>query len=232
MRAKLEAWCKEKKHAHILVFVGALIVFGTFVTREGLGDRWKEEAEEIQTARSFGTVEGREAGTIQQVFFLKEDIAKIKDVVTHGGMYKDEYYAFLLESNTTSADVRGSLARISPIIQVLPDRESLSVRRNSILTRLLTNTDEIIKLESIDPKSENGMAVYNRETQLSDDLFVLREDADKLRDEILKSAADREHRAQRLSRYAWWISAFLFAVGWTLGLVGKLYGVPEAAGGS
>jgi hypothetical protein len=28
-----------------------------------------------------------------------------------------------------------------------------------------------------------------------------------------------------------WISGFLFTLGWGLGLVGKLYGVPEAAGG-
>ncbi len=47
----------------------------------------------------------------------------------------------------------------------------------------------------------------------------------------LSEAEVIRRRDERLATRAWWLSMFLFTVGWGLGLLGKLYGVPEAAGG-
>src|SRR6266403_3978578 len=42
---------KKKRHANLLVFAGAFIVFVTYVVREGLYEHWTETAKSIETAR-------------------------------------------------------------------------------------------------------------------------------------------------------------------------------------
>lgn len=49
MKPTLEAWCK--KNSHSLIFSGALIVFLTFIIKEGLGEYWRETAGKIDMAQ-------------------------------------------------------------------------------------------------------------------------------------------------------------------------------------
>jgi hypothetical protein len=56
-------------------------------------------------------------------------------------------------------------------------------------------------------------------------------DTGNLEHHVLDDAEETRRRNETKSRYAWWISAALFSLGWGLGLVGKLYGVPEVGSG-
>jgi len=49
---------------------------------------------------------------------------------------------------------------------------------------------------------------------------------------VFEQAKTRLRLFKKWTDWSWWISAFLFALGWGLGLLGRLYGVPEAAGGN
>jgi len=49
MWKKIESFVR--KHSHMFVFFGALIVFLTFVAKEGLANRWEHNAEMINRAR-------------------------------------------------------------------------------------------------------------------------------------------------------------------------------------
>jgi hypothetical protein len=50
-----------------------------------------------------------------------------------------------------------------------------------------------------------------------------------LSENVLEHARVIRTRNAQYSIVSWWMSAFLFALGWTIGLVGKLYGVSGAA---
>jgi|SRR5215468_8467793 len=40
----------SKKRSHLLTFVGALIVFSTFITKEGIVEHWKDTVSAVDTA--------------------------------------------------------------------------------------------------------------------------------------------------------------------------------------
>jgi len=67
--------------------------------------------------------------------------------------------------------------------------------------------------------------------EFSGSLDDFRWDADKLAEEILLRADQTIERNEHRARFAWWISTVLFAIGWSLALIGRLYGVHEAGGG-
>jgi hypothetical protein len=54
---------------------------------------------------------------------------------------------------------------------------------------------------------------------------------DRLQKDILADAKNTRGINLKYSGWAWWTSFFLFAFGWALGLVGKLYGVRETVSG-
>lgn len=72
-------------------------------------------------------------------------------------------------------------------------------------------------------------ALDERIDKLDDSLTDFSNDYDDFVQRLLKSAEYTRSREETYSKWAWWASATLFALGWGLGLVGKLYGVPEAA---
>jgi len=45
-----------KKHNHILTYLGALIVFSTFIVKEGLREHWQDVAEAIERVRYIYTL--------------------------------------------------------------------------------------------------------------------------------------------------------------------------------
>lgn len=65
----------------------------------------------------------------------------------------------------------------------------------------------------------------------SGSVLEFRWDADKLAQNILMRADKTIERNERRATFAWWVSTGLFALGWGLALMGKLYGVPEAEAG-
>jgi hypothetical protein len=54
MWKKFEVW--SKKHAHLLVFFGALVVFLTFVVKEGIGEHFRAVADAIDRARELYSI--------------------------------------------------------------------------------------------------------------------------------------------------------------------------------
>jgi hypothetical protein len=80
-------------------------------------------------------------------------------------------------------------------------------------------------------KTEAMDAAEKEEDEDDSSIAELTTKSKALVDKVWKDANEIHDNYDRYSVCAWWISAFLFAFGWGLGLIGKLYGVPEAAGG-
>lgn len=75
-------------------------------------------------------------------------------------------------------------------------------------------------------KGENPFAA--RIEEFSGSVFDFRWDADRLARDILLRADKTIERNERRATFAWWVSTVLFAIGWSLALIGKLYGVHDA----
>ena len=70
MRKRLELFLRA--NSHLLVVVGALIVFLTFVIKEGLREHWKGTADAIETAEYFYPL-------MAQTAEIRQEVRKVAD---------------------------------------------------------------------------------------------------------------------------------------------------------
>jgi hypothetical protein len=228
MRKKLERWCRT--HRHPLVFWGAFIVFVTFIVKEGLGEGWKQQADQIDIARSFASIKRREGMTSVELLQLE----KCVNQMSAQGIYPAKPTSNVMSSscpNEPNKEILGTLTEAdlaidetSPIVEVLPDRNKYEARQKQVQVILKSSIDDFIRLTF-------GLGTHKNEGELLEQANSTNKQAEEFRDEVSTDADNIRRRSARLSTLAWWISTFLFALGWGLGLLGKLYGVPEAAGG-
>jgi hypothetical protein len=246
MREKLEKWCK--KHSHLLVFIGAIIVFLTFVIKEGLGERWKETADAINLAKYFYAV-------TDDATVLERSVGHVQELMNKGFQvdHPTPTAIALLQAQvrvTARREMRDRIERNVHQINILADKLPKDDAVHNAITTLTTELESVSsKIKTLEDATLNGtykgspiIVVSNGDAELIPELEELHKDtflwlvgangtANRLVADVLRDAEETQRRNERHSVEAWWISAFLFALGWGLGLVGKLYGVPEAAGG-
>jgi hypothetical protein len=150
-----------------------------------------------------------------------------------------------------------SLTELLPLIRVLRDPKN-AIERNRLEDQvsLAVPEFEIVAAQTLHPPSTtttNGMWTYKskyeagiaeadecvdaedkgtRKGTLWHSLCGLQHDVGEFGSGVLFVAEGTQAQNELLARFAWWISTCLYAFGWGLGLLGKLYGVPEAAGGA
>lgn len=254
MPNKLELFLRA--HSHILVVVGALIVFLTFVIKEGLRDHWKETADAIETAEYFYPL-------LAQSTEIKKQLKKVEDQqlkganppsdLLHLSLFKIDEELLSDQSNALN-DLEMSAANRRILIDVLPGGDSLRQEADSVdlqlakMTKILYAVDQEIagviyneitvehghpfnddQREAEFDKSEPHIGAEVKESFGA--LTSTSDASSALSKNVLEHARAIRTRNAHYSKFAWWISALLFAFGWSIGLVGKLYGVPEAAGG-
>ncbi|MGA2923561.1 MAG: hypothetical protein ABSE28_20855 [Candidatus Sulfotelmatobacter sp.] len=245
MKPTLETWCK--KNSHLLIFSGALIVFLTFIIKEGLGEHWRETAGKIDMAQyvygirhDTSTPESRNS-TIRSI--VADYRAEFKE--QH---LPDVYQAMLLKlerKDRLLGEVGQTIMNIRIVAETLPDSDEYAKEIAELDSRAMQTGFAIFRTFSVLPGEkpgttkppshedfveavkEQGVAVDQIASKVDD--LSLRETA--LVTRILKDAQSIRQTHDSYAKGAWWISALLFAIGWGLGLLGKLYGVQEAASG-
>ena len=247
-----------RTRSQVLVVVGALIVFLTFVIKEGLREHWKGTADAIETAEYFYPLLAQSAEIRTGLRKLEDQQFKSthphsQDMLLHFSLFKiDE--KFLTNQEETLDDLEMSAANRRILIDVLPAENSLRKEADRL-------DSQLAKLRATLYAVDQEMANVNYNETLAESGHTLDEDqragefdkaephigaevkqsydaltsmglaSSTLSKNVLEYAKAIRARNAHYSAYAWWISAFLFALGWGLGLVGKLYGVPEAASG-
>lgn len=272
------------KHQRWLTFIGAFIVFVTFITKEGLSDRWRDTAEQMNSARAeyfmevdrdtnaerhreimqrlndvLGSViRGNTANTADSIRLA---VSKLADP----SFQLSEYQA---ECTRAFARIKSDLAITEPLAEKLPANnplhskldgfyeefrkaslESMALTKGikeagmqhkiSLSTPLPTIEIDIPTWEyvSADPRTKLELAPKVGKTVVElyhsflYSLIELQHDVVQARLVGLSEAEVIRRRDERLATLAWWFSMFLFTVGWGLGLLGKLYGAPEAESG-
>jgi hypothetical protein len=240
-----------KRHDRWLTLVGAFIVFVTFVMKDGLGEKWRGTAETIDMAeyiygirQDTAELRGHLDEIGEQLGQIGGEQSKSRTVPYHVQRDFQQIDNFLGTVNQTLKRERIGLGIIDILANALDDSNPNKQMANQLhreiksidswragIGRKMLDANPIIShthpsdeylatfSRNLFPEVERLEYAYNQtSTHLSDLDETIFADAEKMRE-----------RNKVLSKWASGISAFLFAIGWGLGLVGKLYGVPEAA---
>ena len=237
MGSRLER--RFKTHAHLLVFTGALVVFLTYVIKEGLGDHWKATAEAVKEAQYMYAVNGQRSGTNLWVTQLQRDIRE-NDMWNGSGKRRieatkrfmsDDY--MLLTAISNLSNIRILISDMNTLTAILPNNDPKIKEVDN-----LGNDADQLRKDQFECAQELRKEGNKRTEQLLlkytasvDGTNAIQIRTTFLQRDLMEEAEHIKNKEARYSRISWWISAFLFAVGWGLGLLGKLYGMPEVAGG-
>jgi hypothetical protein len=235
MRVKLQT--RFKKHAHLLVFVGASVVFFTFVAKEGLAEHWNHIAESIDKAEiTYSTQKKLTDLERSMTYFRFLIVLQINLEKTHK---QSSYTAEEMRRETSLMDrIDDELINLNILEDVLSEddanrRASEALRRDyraaSVKLKSIQGTWGTLLSSDEKDEYEPNMAIMQALAASSSGDLAQR--VDTLINKTLSDARERKKRNARFSKWAWWISTALFTLGTGLGLLGKLYGVPEAAGG-
>jgi hypothetical protein len=241
-----------KRHSRLISFLGALIVFITFIVKEGLADRWKEDASTLNAAEA--------------AYSIRNDLAHILVNVTRPRFENDiesrvsildfphsdhsvetdvkfrEFATQVLKVGMEMNTPRDQIAKIGDLLERFPheraDEDELIHCREIYKTQMETFS-ALKKLLGIvmdwgaDPPTEQS---EKEALQRASTLFVLRFDLialnlriDKLQTKVLAEAETTRKRNETWATRAWWIAAVLYTLGWGLAVVGRLYDVPIAS---
>jgi hypothetical protein len=247
MRQKFEMWCK--KHAHLLVFFGALIVFLTFVVKEGIGEHFRAVADAIDRARDFYSIR-------TEIRSASDDL---KFELGNGGLMAKRmsdaaiYQMGLRKSHEELYGIDSAIAIIRVLSDSLPN-DKLREKSFAIFKQDRENAGH--EVEATFPFGSHNMKTFeehpkwiyqprhpdspdtgpvatlnnSRPMALASSLFNFKADVDEFSSEVFDQAEIIRQKNERLSRWAWRISATLFTIGWGLGLVGKIYGLDGVGG--
>jgi hypothetical protein len=210
-----------KGHRHLVTFIGALIIFLTFVVKEGL-------REELRV---------RELGIERAVenFYLRLDINNVSNHVIELEQLIDEShpakdptrsnYLKRFSLGAKSASLRSDLHNSAVLLMNLPDQDQQTlaptyVALNSDITRF---DEEVSRLGDAQAASrEKGLS------ETYDSLFKRLSDLEARANEAAEKLV-RNGKA-RYEIYNW-ISYCLYTLGWGLGLLGRFVGAHGAGEG-
>jgi hypothetical protein len=217
-----------KKHSHLLIYIGALIVFMTFIVKENLHEYWKETANSIETAESTYSLHQDFTSLNKSIVELQADIKTIREHFLGPTPDKEREGLKRTKDTETMNEVRfylkslivqyhDSFANLRYLTEKAPDKELYDdqIKQLDIQASHLE-----AQIEGVDAK--NGQKFM---AALDD----FQNDAEALISQIKRDIESVRASNLSLSNRASWVSGLLYALGWGLGLIGKLYGVPEAA---
>ncbi|SRR5258708_2850062 len=224
-----------RQHGNLVSYLAALVVFLTFVSREGLSEHWGHVADTIDTAT--------------YMYGLRTQLENIEGEVKHLRRHFDEGQSKEMSPDSSWEDVRTAIVAnmASDKNQRLDDiRAEMETIR--LLTEVLPSSDENNRdlehvgseLVRLDFEQEDALkAMYqakdfhNLQTLLQareKELDALELAADKLSRMALGKAQFLRQTNNRYSRYSWWISVAFLVVGSSLGLLAQHYGLPSPNG--
>lgn len=234
-----------RRHQSALAFVGALIVFGTFIVNEGLRDHLKNLIDSIRSAQVSYDIakqfEDSELGMIDQRMQIFDHIDALENALPKA--HPSTFARWRRLNNEQSANfnnwstlIEHIKQNIFPLVKELrmptlsQRMEDLEKQWSSVEQRATSfdNSVAAISEASIDPNKLKSISQEN--VDLSGTMIDLTSFASHLADDVLGEAVNRQDRDQRRYNRYTWASYFLYAFGWGLGLVGRLVGVETGAG--
>jgi hypothetical protein len=217
-----------RKHHKLMTFFGALIVFVTFIVKDGIRDHLKDQAASIDSAESLFI--------ITKNMRVPPDVAKRLDGV---GKIKfddvlDRAFAVMTDvANYAEASVQTSSRLLNSLPGKVEEEQKLASLRERLYsdhTKMQFKHVSLLDSRIINEGTKNKVVVPNDILDEMSKLMVDSDEATRIGDQLLLRAEEMKDKTAKRYRIASIASNWLYTLGWGLGLIGRIYGV--AGGGA
>lgn len=233
-----------RRHNRLVVIVGALVVFLTFIIKEGMRESIKDEKDAIHDGLNMVTLRGAIETANEELRDSKILLVKTYNLAI---AIQDKYPAFTTNP-TTDGQIAQQLLKVKRqlVSQHLESMEALLklLRKNANDAILEDFHARTVAADISARKLEQQMIIELGENFINGDisqklsaqtnekaekfgkrLDELRENSDLLMKNFLKDAQQAEEKDEQSYIHYTWCSYGLYFVGWALTLIGRLYGV-------
>jgi len=228
------------RHSKLLIFVGALIVFVTYLVKEGLRERLKDLVDSVDKAQSAFVAEREN----QQLSQRLAEIYRV-GIISYDNMHTPapppgQPYPITISTimshyqgaYDTEQRLENEWNAVDRLLEKMPKDQNREKQLNVLQTQLkaVQKADEDFR-NTQSPRSpselkENLNAAVSLEHQAWDTETAIQNFALS----ILKDSAEIKKRDETYFKIATWSSYLLYCLGWGLGLVGKLFGLDGLGG--
>jgi hypothetical protein len=237
-----------RKHHRLLTFIGALIVFVTFVVKEGLRDHLKDLISSIDATENVFLVRQDEHTVLLRLRQIKHRLLDCEAKKRKGrGATREMLLGFAREdvsaAEETEENLLSALDNITRLLDKLPPeadtRASLeTIKRNMETSRTrhkdfitFINNDGVITNE--DSANQDRIAADMGRLMEGQTLenFGLYQDALDLAKVVLDKAQMVSKKKESLFNFYSWVSYCLYVIGWGVGLAAHIGGLERVGGG-
>ena len=237
---KVRSRLLSKRKRDALTLYGALIVFVTFVVKEGIRDFMRDNVTALDAVEIAYYTHAQNLGTFDLVADLSFKVNSISDAVLPPSRdfvraNRKEIESAVFASQIFVTQIKMLSQFVNDLVDKLPNSERDIRREARELDRRLEtvsgNEDALIHILK-DPLSNDGTDRKALLDLAKDEHIAQQLNADIITfsDRVFRTFRERKRDAERVVNVSTWISYALFTLGWGLALIGRLYGVESPAG--
>jgi hypothetical protein len=236
-----------KRRDRLLTVVGAIIVFVTFIIREGAREHLKEVADLLGGAQStytlldniaYATTNDMSSESFGFITTLNDMLPTLQhanwdeiEIAMRQLLFKSQsiFPRFL-----SISDFR--LQQLSSLTEVLKNGQTLELRVSKQLKRVEELQTDFAKMPRLTPtdiadqKNKKAAATMEQFIAAMPTLEEFLNELVPLQNDVVSEARKEKEGAERWYTRCTWASYFLYTLGWGLGLIGKVYGVGGTGG--
>jgi hypothetical protein len=236
-----------KRRDRLLTVVGAIIVFVTFIIREGAREHLKEVADLLGAAQTtytlldniaFATTNDMSA----EAFGFMTTLNGMLPTLQHANWDEIEIAIRQLLFKSQSifprflsiSDFR--LQQLSSVTEVLKNGDAMKLRISMQWKRVEELQTDFAKMPHLtssdiaDPKNKKVTAALEQFIAAMPTCEEFLRELLPLQNDVVSEARKEKEGAERWYTRCTWASYFLYTLGWGLGLIGKVYGVGVTSG--
>jgi hypothetical protein len=194
-----------QRHHRLLTFLGAVIVFITFIVKEGIRERLKNIGDSVSSA--------------ENVFIARSEASRLPTYLVHVNRRVGVVERMVMKLSNKETISSTTLPTENEV-------EEVEIKRVALVQAAIEN------MNYGDPTDEHKA----RETLLGADFLsercdnIMREDIEPLEKQIMGEARRVETEYDKFYGLSTWFSYGLYAIGWGIALIGRIYSV-EISGG-
>jgi hypothetical protein len=232
-------------HAKVLSFVGALIVFSTFVVKEGIREHLKNLSDSISSAESIFLVRTDINELPIYLAYLNSRIGTMENLLTSAtkttaapSLATMRETVDLMLANAQRAVT--SRDNLSHTIDVLGKNEAIMSGLGQISNEVavlasrsdVVNRAAVAMNQSPAPNPDGIQHIIGKANEVTNECTALRlERIAPLQKQTIQVAEERRTHYEKFYEQSTWLSYLLYAVGWGLGLAGRMFSVEGLVGG-
>jgi hypothetical protein len=221
------------KHRRLVTFIGALIVFVTFVIKDGLREQLKDLVSSIDSAESVFAIRNDTATTAMWLQRLQEQVDWIAEKIklkgtSYSGDMVERMHSSLEIINEVHESLDVSLGNISQLLEKVPGQQQNEKKHKEIEDRLRDLREQREALLMI--FTREPMSILWKIAPLLSETQKASDDTRQFAKDVLAEATKERKQRERVVNATTWTSYVLYTLGWGLGLAGRVYGVDGVEG--